>query len=77
MSTVDRVAGVFAGVFLVSPDSVSISTEPNDVKKWDSLGHLNMVAALEKEFGVQFELDEVMEMSSVGKIVDILTAKGA
>ena len=37
---------------------------------------MNLVAQLEEEFGRQFELDEIMEMSSVGKIIEILKAKG-
>jgi len=35
-----------------------------------------MVSELETEFSVQFELDEVMEMADVGKILEILTNKG-
>ena len=77
MSVLERVANVFAAVFVVPAESVTIDTIPDDVPKWDSLGHMAMVAALETEFGVQFELDEVMEMATVSKIVEIVTAKGA
>jgi len=76
MSVLERVANVFAAVFVVPAVSVTIDTIPDDVPKWDSLGHMAMVAALEQEFGVQFELDEVMEMATVSKIVEIVTAKG-
>ena len=37
---------------------------------------MNLVAQLEAEFGRQFEVDDIMEMSSVGKIVEISCAKG-
>jgi acyl carrier protein len=37
---------------------------------------MNMVMELEKEFGLQFEVDEIMEMSSPQKILDIVKAKG-
>lgn len=49
---------------------------PDDVPNWDSIGHMNLVASLEQEFQVQFEVDEIMEMSSPQKILDILKARG-
>lgn len=49
---------------------------PEDVKKWDSLGHMTLVAALEERFGLQFEVDEIMEMATVAAILSILAAKG-
>jgi acyl carrier protein len=71
----DRVAKVFNIAFLVSADTVSAATKPEDVARWDSLGHMNLVAALEREFDVTFEVDEIMSMASVGDILDVLTAK--
>jgi acyl carrier protein len=37
---------------------------------------MNMVSVLEKEFGLQFEIDEIMEMASVQNILDVLARKG-
>ena len=37
---------------------------------------MNLVAEMEKEFGIQFEVDEIMEMATVEKIVEILNNKG-
>lgn len=71
----DRVAKVFSIAFLVSADTITSATTPEDVARWDSLGHMNMVAALEKEFGVTFEVDEIMNMASVAEILNVLTAK--
>ena len=49
---------------------------PEEVPNWDSIGHMNLVAELEQEFNQQFEVDEIMEMSSPQKILDILKARG-
>jgi acyl carrier protein len=76
MPIADRVAKVFHQVFRVSSDDFSLETTPEKVPHWDSIGHMNLIAQLEEEFGRQFELDEIMEMSSAGKIVEILRAKG-
>ena len=53
-----------------------METTPEKVPNWDSLGHMNLVAQLEAEFGLQFEVDEIMEMSSAAKIIEILRANG-
>jgi acyl carrier protein len=77
MPVVDRLAKVFCRTFGLDPQRFSRDTVPEDVANWDSIGHMNLVASLEKEFGLQFEVDEIMEMSSAGKILEVLQAKGA
>jgi len=76
LKLIDRVAKVFNEAFAVPADSITNQTVPDDVPKWDSLGHMNMVSILEKEFGTQFEVDEIMEMASVQNILDVLAKKG-
>ena len=76
MPLIDRVAGVLHRVFACDAGRVSLETTPDSVPNWDSVGHMNLVAQLEAEFGRQFEVDDIMEMSSVGKILEILRAKG-
>ncbi len=76
MPVVDRVATLFEKAFKVEPDEFSPDLVPEDVLLWDSLGHMNLVLELEDEFGLQFEVDEITEMSSAGKIIEILQSKG-
>ena len=76
MSVLDRLATVFQETFGFDGSHFSKDTAPEDVSNWDSIGHMNLVANLEKAFGQQFEVDEIMEMNSAGKILDILQAKG-
>ena len=76
MSVVERLASVFDEAFGCDPEQFSIDMAPEDVPNWDSVGHMNMVMELEKQFDQQFEVDEIMEMSSPAKIIEILQAKG-
>jgi acyl carrier protein len=76
MPLVDHVAKIFRKVFGFDANRFSLETTPEDVPNWDSVGHMNLVAQLEAEFGRQFEVDDIMEMSSAAKIVEILKAKG-
>jgi acyl carrier protein len=76
MALSDRVATVFEQVFGIDAADFSPNTVPEDVLRWDSLGHMNLVMNLEDTFDVHFEVDEITEMSSGRKIIEILQAKG-
>ena len=76
MALVDRVATLFEKAFKVEREEFSPELTPEDVLLWDSLGHMNLVMELEDEFGLQLEVDEITEMSTAGKIIEILQSKG-
>jgi len=71
-----RLADVFQKTFGLDPSRFSLNLEPEAVPNWDSIGHMNLVMYLEQEFNQHFEVDEIMEMSSPAKIMEILAAKG-
>jgi acyl carrier protein len=68
---------VVADVLGVPVTSLTRESSPDTVLQWDSLSHLNLVLALESEFGVTLTDDDVMEMLSVSLIEAILTERGA
>jgi acyl carrier protein len=73
----ERVRGIAADVLQVNQGVLSAESSPQSVESWDSVQHLNLVLALEEQFGVQFEPDEMDGMKSIGAIAGLLTAKGA
>jgi acyl carrier protein len=70
-----RIAEVFNAVFEVSPEQVTDSLSPQDVAGWDSLGHVKLVTQLQEQFGLEFEVDEIMRMENVAEIKKILAAR--
>lgn len=42
---------------------------------WDSVGHLTLASNLEEVFGINFDVDELMEMENVREIVRVITPK--
>jgi acyl carrier protein len=74
MPTVEE---VIVRVFAVDAGGLDATSSPESVEGWDSMGHLNLVAALEQEFGVSIDIADVMEMVSVKKIREILLRYGA
>ena len=71
-----RLAQLIARVFKVSADSLAPDSGPHSIAAWDSAGHMNLIAELEKEFGVQFTDDDVIELVSVEAIAEALARHG-
>jgi acyl carrier protein len=72
----ERLANVFQKAFGLDVNSFSLNLAPEDVPNWDSIGHMNLVMYMEQEFNQHFEVDDIMEMSSPAKIMEILKSKG-
>jgi acyl carrier protein len=70
-----RLQRVVARVFGLDPEDVTPMTSIDTVEGWDSLRHLNLVIALESEFGVSFTPEEIPELLSVEIIALTLTEK--
>ncbi|MFA5264719.1 MAG: acyl carrier protein [Opitutaceae bacterium] len=42
------------------------------IKQWDSIAHMALIAALEGEFNVMFDTDEILALSSVAVARELL-----
>ena len=73
-----EVAEVFRRVFQLQ-DHFSLDGQMTytDVPGWDSVGHLNLVNELEQRFGIAFEVEEIVELDSVGKVFEVVASKRA
>lgn len=70
-----RVVGVFRKVFKNEDISVHRETTAKDIAGWDSITHLDIISGMEEEFDVEITGFEVMNMSNVGDLYDLLTQK--
>ena len=66
----ERVIAIVGKVLNAPPGSITEKSSPDTVENWDSLAHMNIVLALEQEFGIQFDDEQLLEMLNVGLIVD-------
>ena len=64
-STLQRVKSIAADLFNVSLDQLSPASSPDTIEAWDSLNHLNLVLALERDFRIQLEPEEIEQMLSL------------
>lgn len=71
-----RVQRVFADIFSIPVEQLRSELSPETVANWDSLNHLNLVLALEQEFGIQFSPEETIDgMDSLDRIIHLLKQK--
>lgn len=71
-----RIHRVVSQVLGVPVSKIDDESSPDTLEGWDSHSHLNLVVALESEFGVSLSPDDVMEMQSVRLITLIFEEKG-
>ena len=48
---------------------------PDNIEEWDSLNHLNMVLALDQEFNITLEFDEVLSIEKIKDIYELIGKK--
>ena len=70
-----RLTPIFRDVFSDGALVVTESLTANDVKKWDSLSHINMIYAVEKAFNVRFSIKDARSMKNVGELIELIRKK--
>ncbi len=70
-----RLTPIFREVF--SDDALILTggMTADDVKKWDSLSHINMIYSVEKAFGVKFSIKDARSMKNVGDLIQLIQKK--
>ena len=67
---------IFNECYDIETEKVTDELKYREIEKWDSLNHLKMTNRLEEVFDIELDMDEIIEMSSVGKIKEILRGYG-
>ena len=68
----EKVTEIFRDVFDDEELVIGESTNSDDIEDWDSLEHIQLIVAMEKEFNVKFEIKVVNELENVGQMVDLI-----
>lgn len=68
----DKLTAAFVEALQIEAPQVVDGLEYNTIKEWDSVAHMTLVAALEEQFDIMLDTDDIIDMSSVGKAKEIL-----
>lgn len=65
---------IMASVFEVDEKEIGEDASPDTLENWDSLRQLNLVSALEEEFSIEFDDEEIAEMLSY-KLIRLMVSE--
>ncbi|HEX5237156.1 MAG TPA: acyl carrier protein [Sphingomicrobium sp.] len=68
---------IFDDIFGQESIALTPETTSDDIVTWDSVAHVSMIVGVEKQFGIMFDPDEIMDMADVGALVHAIQAKVA
>jgi len=71
-----KVYEIVSKIMNIPLDRINENSSPDTIEAWTSLKHMNLVLALEQEFGTTFTDEEILELMNVGVIIDALSKNG-
>lgn len=71
----ERLDRVFQDVFDDDTIHVTPKTTADDIEDWDSLEHITLISAVEREFRMKFKMGEISSMKNVGEMAPIIAAR--
>lgn len=71
----NKVQDIFRDIFDEDELVIQESSSSDDIEDWDSLNHINLVSAIEKEFKIRFALGELQSLKDVGSMIDLMLQK--
>jgi len=70
-----RLTPVFRDVFDNDDIVLTPQLTADQVDGWDSLGHVRLIVAIEKELGITFSSAEIAGLENVGQMMDLIARK--
>ena len=79
MTKADYLSERLHQVFITTLENPNFQLEPmlkmGDAPEWDSFVHINLIIAIESEFGIEFDSAEIGNLLSVSQILNAITTK--
>ncbi len=75
VTVLEKLQGIFCDIFDDDNIVLKENMDGNDIEGWDSLTNINILAAVQDEFGVSFNMDEVVKIKNVEDIVSGIIKK--
>lgn len=70
-----RLENVFREVFDDTGISITQATTAENIEQWDSLTHIELIVAAEKEFNIRFSSMDLKKLENVGDLANLISKK--
>ena len=72
MNNLDKYKKAFIESLGIDETIVLENLEYNKIPEWDSIGHMTLISAFEEEFDIAIETDDIVDLGSFKKGIEIL-----
>lgn len=70
-----QVNAIFIDVLENNDIVLNDQTTANDIIEWDSLAHIHLIVAIERQFEIRFTSKEMQSWDNVGEMIDCICGK--
>lgn len=76
MNASQKFRSIISAILMIPEDRVTDDLSPDTTDTWDSLNHINLIGALEQEFGVVLPAENLGDSQSIPKLRTLLAERG-
>lgn len=69
----NKIKQIMADVFSMDISEINEDASPDNIDKWDSLGHMCLITAIEEELDITFNNDQIIEMMNFKLILLVVS----
>ena len=62
-------------IFPSIKNDFNLKMSPDDVEDWDSIGHLNLIMAVEKKYQIKIEFEEAIMIDNLNSLFNLINNK--
>lgn len=70
-----KVEEIFRDILDNEDITLAFETTADDIEEWDSLSHIQLIVAIEKEFKIRFTSKEILSWNNVKELVSSIANK--
>lgn len=67
-----KILNLIAKTLEVDVEEVELDTAVGDLPEWDSLHHLMIIKAIEEEYNIKFEQEDLAELEDVSDLIALV-----
>ncbi len=72
---IEQIRQIIAETLSIDVEMISDNATQSEVDNWDSMGHLNIIMAIERQFNISFSTEEAINCLSVPKLAEAIKGK--
>ena len=73
MSNKEKYKETFIKSLAIDNKKFNENLKYNEIQEWDSIGHMTLMSGLEGSFAITMETDDIIDLSSYKKGIEILS----